>query len=192
MIELKEMSGKMTYKEQIVKAMEELAKESDTLFIGQGLSVGDRVYGTFNTIPTIKCLELPTAENLAVGVAMGLCLKGFRPILVFQRMDFMLVCADAIINHMALIPRMSGGQVKFPLIIRAIIGSQDREKFDVGLQHSKDLTYVFDPWIGHTMKLGLEDDIVKSYLDEYKNPTVTGALFVEQKDLYGETSLRQV
>src|SRR3990167_10148660 len=163
----------MTYKDQIVKAMEELAKESDTLFIGQGLSVGDRVYGTFNTINTQKCLELPTAENLAVGVAMGLCLKGFRPILVFQRMDFMLVCADAIINHMALIPRMSGGQVKFPIIIRAIIGSQNREKFDVGLQHNKDLSYVFMPHMPTTL-LAKETDIVSFYQAEYENPSPKG------------------
>ena len=182
----------MKYKDQIVKSMEELAKESDTLFIGQGLSVGDRVYGTFNTIPTTKCLELPTAENLAVGVAMGLCLKGFRPILVFQRMDFMLVCADAIINHLALIPIMSNGQAKFPVIIRAIIGSQDRAKFDVGLQHSKDLTHIFESYVGHTRKFGLKDDIVKSYMDEYKNPVSNGALFVEHKDLYGEESVGQI
>ena len=181
----------MTYKDQIVKAMEELAKESDTLFIGQGLSVGDRVYGTFNTINTQKCLELPTTENLAVGIAMGLCLKGFRPILVFQRMDFMLTCADAIINHIALIPKMSNEQVKFPIIIRAIVGAQDRAKFDIGLQHSKDLSYIFTPWIGHSVLHMEGSKILESYLEEYKNPSSTGCLMIEFKDLYQETTNEQ-
>lgn len=173
----------MTYKDQIVKAMEDLSKEPDVVFIGQGLSVGDRVYGTMNNVPTNKCIELPTAENLAVGVALGLTVKGFKPVLVFQRMDFMLACADAIINHMALIPKMSSGQVKFPVIIRAIVGSQS-DKFVVGPQHNKDLTYIFQPWI-HTTEFRRGMEIYNTYMSEYRDPSETGVVLVEYKDSYG-------
>ena len=175
----------MTYKDQIVKAMTELGAIEEVVFIGQGISIGDRVYGTMNGVPTNKCLELPTTENLAVGVALGLALKGFRPVLVFQRMDFMLQCADALINHMALIPEMSGGQVKFPIIIRAIVGSQDRKKFDVGLQHNKDLAYIFQPWIPTTeFRRGME--IYNTYMSEYKDPSEKGAIMIEYKDMYDQ------
>ena len=61
---------------------------------------------------------MPVAENLTMGVAIGLALRKARPVVIFQRMDFMLIASDAIINHLALMPKMSGGQFNLPVIIR--------------------------------------------------------------------------
>ena len=132
----------MTYKEEVVRTMTEMGAHPDVVFVGEGIVTGDRIYGTMDDVPTEKCIEMPIAENLIMGVAMGLAIMGFRPIVVFQRMDFMTVAADGIINHLALIPEMSNHQYELPVIIRAIIGSKD-EKFDVGCQHNKDLSYMF-------------------------------------------------
>lgn len=136
----------MKYQERIKQEMSTLARDDQVVFLGEGIINAGRVYGTMDDVPIDQCIEMPVAENLIMGVAMGLCLEGFKPVVVFQRMDFMLVCASAIINEIALWPKMSGGQVKFPLIIRAIIGEQGG-KFEMGPQHNKDLSHIFRPYI---------------------------------------------
>lgn len=173
----------MTYKDVVTNTMEELSKKEEVVFLGQGLVTGDRVYGTLEKVPTNKCLEMPCAENLHVGVAIGLALRGFRPIVIFQRMDFILLAADAIINHLALLPKMSGGQFKLPVILRAIVGPQDTEKFIVGPQHNKDFSELFMPYMAvHQFRRGM--DISSAYDIEYKEEEP--ALMVEYKDCYSE------
>lgn len=170
----------MTYKEELIASMDFLAKQDNTLFIGNGLLTGDRIYGTLANVPLTKCIEMPVAENLVAGVTIGLALRKYHPVLIFQRMDFMLIAADAIINHMALMPDMSGGQFSLPIIIRCIVGSQ-LKKFDVGIQHKKDFTSLFEPYID-TVKL--KSNILESYQSAYAKPSPT--LLVEYKDDYGQ------
>ena len=172
----------MTYKEHIIDSMEWLSEQKDTVFIGEGLINAGRIYGTMDYVPIKKCIEIPIAENLIVGAAMGLALLGYRPIVVFQRMDFMLVAADAIINHLCKIPAMSGGKVKLPVIIRAIIGNQDK-KFDVGLQHKADYTKIFSPYM-LTIPLIEPDHIPMFYKDAYKKDEPV--LLIERYNKYGE------
>ena len=136
----------MKYIDAITQEMQWLASKKDTVFIGEGITNAGRIYHTLDKVPLRKCIETPIAENLISGIAIGLALEGYQPIVVFQRMDFMLIAADAIINHMALMPKMSGGQFTLPIIIRTIIGSQSR-KFWVGEQHNHDFEHVFKPYV---------------------------------------------
>ena len=133
-------------KDNIKEEMKWLSEQEGAVFIGEGIVGSGRIYGTLDDVPTNKCVEMPIAENLVVGVAIGLAMKGYKPIVVFQRMDFMLCGADALINHLALIPHLSNGQFRLPVMVRTIVGSQN-PKFDVGVQHNKDLRHVFEPWI---------------------------------------------
>ena len=170
----------MTYKEQIANTMEELSKHDEVVFIGQGLVTGDRVYETMLKVPTTKCIELPCAENLHIGVAIGLALKGYRPIVVFQRMDFILLAADGIINHLALMPKMSGEQFKLPVLIRTIVGPSSK-RFVVGPQHNKDFSELFKPYIS-VQQLMKSTDVQSTYQLEYA--AQEPALLVEYKDFY--------
>lgn len=172
----------MTYKDAVCNTMEELSNKDEVVFIGQGLIVGDRVYGTLDKVKTNKCIELPCAENLQVGVALGLALKGYRPIVIFQRMDFMLIAADQMINHVGLWPKMSGGQFNLPIIFRCIVGSQDK-KFDVGPQHNKDFSELFMPYVAvNQFRRGM--DIKNAYEVAWNEQEPT--LMVEYKDCYKE------
>jgi pyruvate/2-oxoglutarate/acetoin dehydrogenase E1 component len=158
-----------------------LSKQKKVIFLGEGIINAERVYNTLCNVSLKKCVEFPIAENLIVGSAIGLALKGYRPIVIFQRMDFMLMAADQIINHLALIPRMSGKRIRLPIIIRAIIGSRS-PKFDVGCQHNKDLTHVFSKWVT-TFELNTKDkdaETVYKHAWELNSPV----LIVEDKDLY--------
>ena len=170
----------MTYKEAITKAMEKLSKKKDVVFLGEGLINAGRIYNTLDGVATNKCIEFPIAENLTVGSAIGLALEGFRPVVVFQRMDFMTCACDAIVNHLSLIPKMSGGRVKLPVIIRAIIGSRN-DNFDRGLQHNKNLTEMFKPWI-YTITLKEKMDIPHYYQLAYE--AASPVLLIEDRDLY--------
>ena len=174
----------MTYKEKLSEAMHELARNEKVLFIGQGLFDDDCFYGTLNGIKRSKMLEMPCAEILSTGVAIGLALTGWIPVLLFQRMDFMLLASDQILNHAALFERMSGGKIKVPMIIRACVGSQDM-KFDVGDQHRKDFSSLFEGYIG-VLRLTKETlldnkESLAEYLLGYGKPIMT----VEYKDSYG-------
>ena len=183
----------MTYKEAISESMNELSKKNEVVFLGQGLIVGDRIYGTMDGVPTNKCSEMPCAENLTMGVAIGLALRGFRPVVIFQRMDFILLAADAIINHAALMPKMSGGQFKLPILIRAIVGSQSKS-FDVGPQHQKDFSELFAPYLSlnrfnnTTTKFGA-NAIQKTYEHEYSEGGLS--MLVEYKDLYATECIQE-
>ena len=151
----------MTLKDDIVEAMANLARRKDTVFLGENIINSGRIYGTLDKVPLIKCIEMPVAENLIAGVAIGLAIEGLRPIVIFQRMDFMLIAADAIINHASLIPKISGGKVKLPIIFRTIKASLN-DKFWVGYQHSKDFSHVFENWM-EVRQLGSKSNAQQTY-----------------------------
>lgn len=165
-----------TYQCSIKNEMEWMALHPKTVFLGEGLINAGRIYNTLDKVPTKKCIEYPICENLIVGSAIGLAIAGYRPIVIFQRMDFMLLAMDAIINHLCLIPDMSGSKVRLPVIIRAIIGSRN-PKFDVGPQHNKDLRYMFRKWM-HT--IDYHPGVYKRWHHHNKEPV----LIVEDRDKY--------
>jgi len=172
----------VNYKDAVTQTMEEIAKKDSVVLLGQGLLTGDRIYGTLDGVPTNKCIELPCAENLHMGIALGLALKGYTPVVIFQRMDFILIAADQIINHLALWPKMSGGQFKLPIIIRVIVGSTDK-KFDVGPQHNKDFSELFMPYLTvNQFRRGM--DIKNAYEVAFNEQEPT--MMVEYKDCYNE------
>ncbi len=166
----------MKYKDAITNLMTEISKNEKVIFLGQGIINAGRMQGTLKNVPIDNCIEMPVAENLIVGTAMGLCLRGYRPVITFAFMDFMLVCADAIINHMALMPKMSNNQFSFPIIMRAVVGAQG-DKFVMGAQHTKNLGYIFSPHI-NTVNFGKY--ITADMLTKINEPL----LIIEKRDLY--------
>jgi pyruvate/2-oxoglutarate/acetoin dehydrogenase E1 component len=108
----------ISYKEAMNLVMTELG-EAGAIFIGYNVARGDAM-GTLKGVPADQKLETPGAENLMSGLAIGMSFEGFLPVLYFERHDFMLVAADAIGNHIDKIERISHGEYKVPVIIRAV------------------------------------------------------------------------
>jgi pyruvate dehydrogenase E1 component alpha subunit len=108
----------ISYKEAMNLVMTELG-EAGAIFIGYNVARGDAM-GTLKGVPADQKLETPVAENLMSGLAIGMSFEGFLPVLYFERHDFMLVAADAIGNHIDKIERISHGEYKVPVIIRAV------------------------------------------------------------------------
>jgi pyruvate/2-oxoglutarate/acetoin dehydrogenase E1 component len=75
------------------------------------------------------------------GMAIGMTLSGMKPVLIFERHDFMLLASDQIINHLGKINTLSHGQFNPKVIIRAIVGYN--KPFDPGIQHKGNFTNLF-------------------------------------------------
>jgi len=169
------------YKDALKESMEMLAEDEKTIFVGYDVGCGVRMYGTLNNVSKSKCLETPVAENLMTDLAIGLALEGFKPVLCFQRCDFILIALDAIINHLYKIESMSQGQFKAPVIIRVVVGS--KVPIDAGPQHTQDFSHIFknvssfpiyEPSNAH--------EVITAY-EKAKN-TKTSIIIIERKDLY--------
>jgi len=125
------------YHNQICLEMEELAKDSKVIFIGQQV-LSEDFYGTLTNIPMHARREMPVAEDMQLGLCIGMSLEGYLPICIFQRMDFIPRAMDQLVNHLNLIKDLSRGLFIPKVIIRTTIGT--KKPLDVGLQHSGDLT----------------------------------------------------
>lgn len=169
----------LTYKAAVNAAMLELA-EHNAVFIGYNVLKGDAM-GTLAGVPDNQKLETPVAENLMAGLAIGMSFEGFLPVLFYERHDFMLVAADAIVNHIDKIERISHGQFKCPVIIRAVVA--DGGPFYSGPTHSQDFTDAFRTMV----TFPVTDYSVPAYvMGAFRNARLSGrpAMIVERKSNY--------
>jgi pyruvate/2-oxoglutarate/acetoin dehydrogenase E1 component len=128
-----------TYKEELTLAMEGLARDPLVRFCGYGVGMGGKAMGTLKNVPQSQLIELPVAENLMVGFAIGLSLKGLKPVVFIERMDFILNCLDAIVNHLDKIETISRGEFKPTMILRIVVGNKTKPLF-TGETHTQDFT----------------------------------------------------
>lgn len=180
MIEVQNVTqSNLTYKEAVNTSMKELA-DLGAIFIGYNVLKGDAM-GTLREVPENQKLETPVAENLMTGLAIGMSFENFLPVLYFERHDFMMVAMDAIVNHIDKIERISHGEYKVPVIIRAV--TADAGPFYSGITHSQDFTEVFrsavsfpvqDPRTGNEVQLA------------FKAAVQSGrpSMIIERKSLY--------
>lgn len=78
-----------------------------------------------------RLINTPISEAGVMGVAIGLALQGYKPIVEFMFYDFILLAADQIYNHAVQFQKY---WEPVNVTIRATIG-----KPDYGFQHTKDL-----------------------------------------------------
>ena len=175
---------KMKYQDAIKQEMEKLANDDKVIFVGYNVSYGSRAYGTLKDIPKEKKLETPVTENLMAGLCTGLAMEGFKPVLFFERHDFMLIALDSLLNHLDKIDSMSLGEYKSPpVIIRAVVGAT--KPLYPGPQHLQDFTKIFKE-IFHFPVIEVRNiqEIKKAYEEagKFEKPV----MIIERKDLYGE------
>ena len=131
-----------------------------------------------------RVLDMPVAENGMTGIAIGSALVGMRPILTHQRVDFMLLSLDQIINNAAKWHYMFGGKMRVPLVIRMIIG----RGWGQGPQHSQSLQALFAHIPGLKVVMPSTAYDAKGLLIsaiEDNNPVI----FIEHRWLYNITGI---
>ncbi|MCD4676449.1 MAG: alpha-ketoacid dehydrogenase subunit beta [Desulfobacula sp.] len=122
-----------------------IAMTIDKNVICYGLGVDDpkRIFGTTKGLKEKfggnRVFDMPTSENAMTGVGIGACLNGIRPVMVHQRLDFLFVAMDQIVNNAAKWFYMYGGKSSVPITIRACIGRGWRQ----GPTHSQNLQALF-------------------------------------------------
>jgi pyruvate/2-oxoglutarate/acetoin dehydrogenase E1 component len=86
----------------------------------------------------------PISEGAIAGLSAGLALAGYRPIAEIMFGDFLTLCFDQMVNHIAKYEAMYNGKVSCPVIIRTPSGggrgygpthSQSLEKHFLGVPH---------------------------------------------------------
>ncbi|MCS7008832.1 MAG: hypothetical protein NZL93_02710, partial [Chthoniobacterales bacterium] len=109
----------MRYFDELKRSMEWLAQDPRVLFIGQAVEVpGTAMSNTVKDIPTIRRIELPVAEEMQMGMTIGLALQGFVPVSIYPRWNFLLLAVNQLINHLDKISIMSNGGYRPKAIIR--------------------------------------------------------------------------
>lgn len=129
------------YKQALCDAMAMLAKDPATIFIGYGLRK-DRAGGTIPPVPDSMLIDPPVAENLMAGLAIGLSLAGRRPLVYFERFDFALNAADAIVNHLDKAKQISRGEFDPGVIFRCVVGNIDKPIY-TGITHTQNHSEAF-------------------------------------------------
>jgi pyruvate/2-oxoglutarate/acetoin dehydrogenase E1 component len=119
--------------------------EPGVLVYGIGADGRSGIFGTTSGLVERfgpkRVFDTPIAEAGLTALAAGAANAGLRPVLVHQRLDFMLYSVDQIVNWMAPWRFMSGGRAKMPVTIRAIVG----KGWGQGPQHTKSL----HAWFAH-------------------------------------------
>lgn len=169
----------ISYKEAMNLAMKELG-DKGAIFIGYNVAKGDAM-GTLKEVSAEQKLETPVAENLMSGLAIGMSFEEFLPVIYFERHDFMMVAMDAIVNHVDKIERISHGEFKVPVIIRAV--TADGGPFYSGITHSQDFTEVLKAAVTFPI---YDPKNGKEILEAFRNArdSKRPAIIVERKSRY--------
>jgi pyruvate/2-oxoglutarate/acetoin dehydrogenase E1 component len=171
----------MSYFGELCLAMSVLADDPRTIFMGQGVGcAGTMMSDTFKDVPAEKRLEMPVAEELQTGMAVGMSLEGIIPISVIPRWNFVLRAADQIVNHLDRLSLYSEYRPK--VIIRTAVPS--KHPFNPGPQHDDDFSSAFRSMLRTTDVISLhnEADIVPQYERALHSPRST--ILVEWTEYY--------
>ena len=92
-----------SYAQAIFEATFLKMQEDESVFVyGLGVDDAKGMYGTtldlHKEFGSLRNFDTPLSEDAMTGVGIGAALAGQRPIHVHQRMDFLLLCMNQLIN----------------------------------------------------------------------------------------------
>jgi pyruvate/2-oxoglutarate/acetoin dehydrogenase E1 component len=178
------MKTTMKYSQALALAQEKELEADPQVFVF-GLDVPDhkRIFGStaglVEKFGPSRVFGTPLSEDAMTGVALGAAISGLRPVHVHIRVDFMLLAMNQIANMVTTLRYMTGGKLKAPMVIRAVIG----RGWGQSAQHSKSLHGLFGHFPGLKVMMPTTPQDAYSMLrtairDE--NPVV----FIEHRWLY--------
>jgi pyruvate dehydrogenase E1 component beta subunit len=134
----------ITCREAINQALhEEMERDSSVFILGEDVGLYEGCFkvskGLLARFGERRVVDTPIAEAGIVGMACGAAMTGLRPIAELMTVNFAIVAIDQIMNHVAVVRYMFGGQVRVPLVIRAPGGAGHQ----LGAQHSHSLEPFF-------------------------------------------------
>src|SRR5947199_10475271 len=99
----------------------EMERDERVLFYGQDVAPSDdhkfvQAYGRD------RVRVSPISETAEIGMAIGLALSGYRPVVELLMAEFMLVAMNQVVNEAPRLRYMSGGRGKVPVVFKAGYG----------------------------------------------------------------------
>ena len=139
----------ITVAEAIREALfEAFARDDSTFLFAQGVDDPSAMWGTMKGVGerfgAHRIIEMPVAENGAVGIAVGAAISGQRPVISFHRVEFAFLAFEQLVNNAAKTSYISNGQHKVPLVVRVVIG----RGWGQGPEHSQSIESVFSYFPG--------------------------------------------
>jgi pyruvate dehydrogenase E1 component beta subunit len=176
----------MRYREALNTALREEMRRDDGVFLmGEDIGVFNGAFkvtaGLLEEFGEKRVRDTPISENTIVGVGVGAAMTGLRPVVELMTINFSLLALDQIVNHMATIHYMFGGQARVPMVIRMPQGAGHQ----LGPTHSHCLEalYLHVPGMLVAVPSTPADakGLLKSAIRD-DNPVV----FIEHETLYGQ------
>lgn len=122
---------------------EEMARDERVFVMGEDIARQGGIFGQFKGMAdrfgTGRVMDTPISETAIVGACIGSALAGMRPVADMHFADFIGVCFDEVLNQMAKIYYMFGGQKSIPMVLRAPDGLVNQ----AAAQHSQSLEAFF-------------------------------------------------
>ena len=137
----------LSYADALNEAMaEEMAHDDRVFVIGEDVDLYGGVYNLTKDLVekhgAHRVVGTPISEQGFMGLSVGAAMAGLRPVVEIMYIDFILLAMEQIVNQMAKIQYMSGGQFTMPVTIRAQAGVGTAE----AAQHSQSI----EAWFVHT------------------------------------------
>ena len=177
----------MRYSDELKRAMEYLARDPRVVFLGQAVACpGTAMSTTLKDIAPEKLLELPVAEEMQMGMSIGLSLDGKIPVSIYPRWNFLLLALNQVVNHLDKLTIMSNGGYKPKVIIRTGIGSE--RPLHPQYQHIGDFTEAFRLMCRNINIVRLDEPelIFPAYKYALEREDGCSTILVEWGDYYNE------
>ncbi|MFO8070182.1 MAG: alpha-ketoacid dehydrogenase subunit beta [Alkalibacterium sp.] len=117
----------LTMIQAITEALDqEMARDEKVLVFGEDVGKNGGVFratqGLFDKYGENRVNDTPLAESGIGGMAFGLAVQGFRPVMEIQFFGFVFEVMDSIIGQMARTRYRTGGNLNLPAVIRSPFG----------------------------------------------------------------------
>ncbi len=169
-------------------ALKEEMSRNDRMFIF-GQDVADGKGGVFTATSglstkfgPLRCFNAPLAESSIVGVAIGMAVRGLKPVIEIQFGDYIWTAMMQIRNELTTIRWRSNNSWTCPVVIRVPVGGY----IHGGLCHSQNIEGFFSHMPGLKIAYPAMADDAKGLL-KYAIRSEDPVLFLEHKGLYRQS-----
>ena len=125
-------------------ALQEMRRDPTVWVLGEDVARGGlwgQYKGFFEEFGSDRAVSTPISESTIMGAGLGAALVGTRPIIEMRIFDFVMCAMDELINQIAKIRYMFGGQARPALVVRMPHGMWRNS----AAQHSQ----MLEAWFAH-------------------------------------------
>ena len=118
----------ISYRDALREAyIEEMKRDKSIITLGEDIGVMGGAFqvtkGLLEIFGPDRVITTPISEAAIVGSAIGSSMIGVRPIAEIMFDDFIFCAGDQVVNQMAKLRYMSGGNLEIPLVVRMAMGA---------------------------------------------------------------------